>query len=181
MNSFFDIDKRILDLGKKALNIAEKSFENIDEITEHNQNKVLKAFIDNRVSEASFGGSTGYGNGDRGRDTLEQVFAQIVGAEDAIFRHNFVSGTHTIATALFGVLRPHDTLLCVTGTPYDTLQSTLGFNDASGSFKEFLINYEQIDLTENGEIDIEKSVERVEKGGVKVVYIQRSRGYTLRP
>ena len=181
MNSFFDIDKRILDLGKKALNVAEKSFENIDEITEHNQNKVLKAFIDNRVSEASFGGSTGYGNGDRGRDTLEQVFAQIVGAEDAIFRHNFVSGTHTIATALFGVLRPHDTLLCVTGTPYDTLQSTLGFNDASGSFKEFLINYEQIDLTENGEIDIEKSVERVEKGGVKVVYIQRSRGYTLRP
>lgn len=180
MQDFFNIDERIKNAGDKALEIAKNLFAQIDKITEYNQNKVLKAFIDNNVSESSFGGSTGYGNGDRGRDTLEEVFAQIVGAEDAIFRHNFVSGTHTIATALFGVLRPHDTLLCVTGTPYDTIQSTLGIVDAVGSFKEYLINYEQIDLL-NGKIDIEKVCDRIKKGGITVVYVQRSRGYTLRP
>ena len=180
MQDFFNIDERIKNAGDKALEIAKNSFATIDKITEYNQNKVLKAFIDNNVCESSFGGSTGYGNGDRGRDTLEEVFAQIVGAEDAIFRHNFVSGTHTIATALFGVLRPHDTLLCVTGTPYDTIQSTLGIVDAIGSFKEYLINYEQIDLL-NGKIDIEKVCDRIKKGDITVVYVQRSRGYTLRP
>ena len=180
MQDFFNIDERIKNAGDKALEIAKNSFAEIDKITEYNQNKVLKAFIDNNVCESSFGGSTGYGNGDRGRDTLEEVFAQIVGAEDAIFRHNFVSGTHTIATALFGVLRPHDTLLCVTGTPYDTIQSTLGIVDAIGSFKEYLINYEQIDLL-NGKIDIEKVCDRIKKGDITVVYVQRSRGYTLRP
>ena len=94
--SFFDIDERILKVGERATELASKYFERIDKITEYNQNKVLTAFIDNNVTEASFGGSTGYGYGDRGRDTLESVFADIVGAEDAIFRHNFVSGTHTI-------------------------------------------------------------------------------------
>ncbi len=181
MNDFFKIDDRIMSVGEKALQIVEPSFCEIDEITEYNQNKVLKAFIDNRVSESYFGGSTGYGYSDRGRETLESVFADIVGAEDSIYRHNFVSGTHTIATALFGVLRPNDTMLSVTGEPYDTLLSTLGLRAASGSFSEFGIKYEQIDLKPDGTVDIGKMIERVKKGGVKVVYIQRSRGYSLRP
>ena len=179
--SFFDIDERILKVGERATELATKYFERIDKITEYNQNKVLKAFIDNNVTEASFGGSTGYGYGDRGRDTLESVFADIVGAEDAIFRHNFVSGTHTICTALFGVLRPNDTMLCVTGEPYDTLLSTIGVREASGSFKEFGINYEQIDLDENGDIQLKEISNYLDKKIPKVVYIQRSRGYTLRP
>ncbi len=179
--SFFDIDERILKVGERATELATKYFERIDKITEYNQNKVLKAFIDNNVTEASFGGSTGYGYGDRGRDTLESVFADIVGAEDAIFRHNFVSGTHTICTALFGVLRPNDTMLCVTGEPYDTLLSTIGVREASGSLKEFGINYEQIDLDENGDIQLKEISNYLDKKIPKVVYIQRSRGYTLRP
>lgn len=181
MNNFFNIDDRIIAAGERALKSAADSFSEIESITEYNQNKVLKAFIDNRVSEASFGGSTGYGYSDRGRETLEAVFAQIVGASDSIYRHNFVSGTHTIATALFGVLRPGDTMLCVTGEPYDTLLSTLGLRKASGSFSEFGIKYEQIDLIDNGKADIGAISQRVEQGGVKAVYIQRSRGYTLRP
>lgn len=149
-------------------------------MTEYNQNKVLKAFIDCRVSESHFAGTTGYGYDDRGRETIERVFAQITGGQDALFRHHFVSGTHAISTALFGVLRPGDVMLSVTGAPYDTLQSTLGLRAASGSFSEFQIGYEQLAL-QNGKPDLAALRQRLTAGPpVKVAYIQRSRGYTLR-
>lgn len=177
----FNISKKIQEISTKALAMCEGEFRKIDKITEFNQQKVLKAFIENRVSERHFVGSTGYGYGDDGRDVLDKVFAQIFGAEDALVRHNFVSGTHAITVALFGILRPGNTLLSVTGAPYDTLQGVIGANKkSSGSLAEFGINYKEIPLTSSGALDfcaIENSI--FEK--TKVVYLQRSRGYSLRP
>ena len=111
----FDFDKRIIELSEKASEKAKAQFEKIDEITEYNQQKMLKAFIDGGVSESCFTESTGYGYGDRGREIIDRVFAEAVGAEDSIVRHNFTCGTHTLAVAFFGVLRPGDIMLSVTG------------------------------------------------------------------
>lgn len=180
VQDFFHLDSRIIQAGQRALEQAAPQFGEIDRVTEYNQNKVLKAFIDCRVSESHFAGTTGYGYDDRGRETIERVFAQITGGQDALFRHHFVSGTHAISTALFGVLRPGDVMLSVTGAPYDTLQSTLGLRDAPGSFSEFQIGYEQLAL-QNGKPDLAALRQRLTAGPpVKVAYIQRSRGYTLR-
>lgn len=181
MNEFFNISDEILNLAAKAEEELKPQFKAIDEITEYNQNKVLKAFIDNNVSESCFGTTTGYGYDDKGRDTLERVFAQIMNTEDAIIRHNFVSGTHTITVALFGLLRPGDTLLSVAGMPYDTLRGVIGISPKDGSLKEFGVNYEQIDLDENGGIDYNALEERLKSSPVKIAYIQRSRGYETRP
>lgn len=181
MNEFFNISDEILNLAAKAEEELKPQFKAIDEITEYNQNKVLKAFIDNNVSESCFGTTTGYGYDDKGRDTLERVFAQIMNTEDAIIRHNFVSGTHTITVALFGLLRPGDTLLSVAGMPYDTLRGVIGISPKDGSLKEFGVNYEQIDLDENGGIDYKALEERLKSSPVKIAYIQRSRGYETRP
>ncbi len=169
-------------LSKQALKEAEKDFASIDEITSFNQQKMLKAFIDNHVSESMFAESTGYGYDDKGREVLDKVFAQAVGAEDALVRHNFTCGTHTLATALFGVLRPGDTMLCVSGLPYDTIQPVIGIKKSEedqGSLADFGVTYKQVDLLENGKLDFD-SIEKAVKG-VKMVYIQRSRGYSLRP
>ncbi len=111
ITNFFNIDERLLEFDKKALLDAREQFEKIDSITEFNQLKVLSAFIKNGVSEASFAGSTGYGYDDRGREVLERVMADCMGAEDSLIRHNFVSGTHTLTVALFGVLRPGDKVI----------------------------------------------------------------------
>lgn len=181
MNEFFNISDEILNLATEAEEELKPQFKAIDEITEYNQNKVLKAFIDNNVSESCFGTTTGYGYDDKGRDTLERVFAQIMNTEDAIIRHNFVSGTHTITVALFGLLRPGDTLLSVAGMPYDTLRGVIGISPKDGSLKEFGVNYEQIDLDENGGIDYKALEERLKSSPVKIAYIQRSRGYETRP
>ena len=178
----FKFGFEIESLAQKALEQAKNDFAAIDEITQYNQQKMLKAFIDNHVSESMFAESTGYGYGDRGREVIDKVFAQAVGAEDSIVRHNFTCGTHTLATALFGVLRPGDTMLCVSGLPYDTIQPVIGIKPSEenqGSLADFGIKYKQVDLLENGRLDfdaIEKAV-----NGVKMVYIQRSRGYSLRP
>ena len=180
-SNIFNIDEKILSLAKRAISISKCQFENIDRITQYNQQKVLKAFIDNNVSESHFIQSTGYGYSDRGRETLDSVFASIFEAEDALVRHNFVSGTHALTVALFGVLRPGDTMLCVTGAPYDTLHGVIGMDECtSGSLREFKINYKQIDLKEDGTLDFDKIKKEVYKG-LKMGYIQRSRGYTLRP
>lgn len=177
----FKISKKIDDLSKKAMELCKKEFEKIDEATEYNQQKVLKAFIDNNVSESHFAGSTGYGYGDRGRDVLDKVYAQVFSAEDALVRHNFVCGTHALTVALFGVLRPGDNMLSVTGTPYDTLQGVIGVRKQScGSLKEFGINYDEIPLTSDGLLDFEKIEQKITPE-IKMVYLQRSRGYTLRP
>ena len=178
----FNFGYEIEKLSEKALEKAKSDFSAIDEITEFNQKKMLAAFIDNHVSESMFAESTGYGYGDRGREVIDKVFAQAVGAEDALVRHNFTCGTHTLATALFGVLRPGDTMLCVSGLPYDTIQPVIGISQAGedqGSLKDFGVEYKQVDLLENGKLDFD-AIEKAVKG-VKMVYIQRSRGYSLRP
>lgn len=177
----FNISEKIQNLSEKAMNLCKNEFEKIDAMTEYNQQKVLKAFIDNGVSERHFVGSTGYGYGDDGRDVLDKVFAQSFGAEDALVRHNFVSGTHALTVALFGVLRPGDTILSVSGAPYDTLQGVIGANKkSSGSLQEFGINYLEIPLTIDGLLNF-SAIEDTLNSKIKMVYMQRSRGYSLRP
>ncbi len=181
MKEFFSISEKIKTASDAALEKAKKKFGEIEEITEYNQQKVLSAFIENRVSETDFAGSTGYGYGDTGRDKLDKIYADVFGAEDAIVRHSFTCGTHTLAVALFGVLRPSDTMLCVTGTPYDTIHSVIGLSGSGmGSLKDFGVGYAQVDLDKNGRPDL-AAIEKALEINPKMVYIQRSRGYSLRP
>lgn len=178
---FFTVDKRLDAVSQKAMEDIAPSFAAIEETTEFNQQKVLRAFIDHRVSDTLFAATTGYGYGDRGRDTLDEVFAQVMGAQDALVRHSIVSGTHAITIALSGVLRPGDVLLAATGAPYDTLEKVIGIRgDAPGSLREFGIGYRQVDLDEQGHPRIPAIVEAL-TDEVKVVHIQRSRGYDPRP
>lgn len=180
MNSFFKISEKIEQADITAMKMCAEQFTYIDEITEYNQLKVLKAFIDNGISESHFTSSTGYGYGDRGRDTLDKVWAQVFGAEDALVRHNFTCGTHTLATALFGVLRPDDKMLCVTGTPYDTIHNVIGITgEGMGSLKDFGVKYEEVPL--KGEKPDLEAIKNAVDSSVTMVYIQRSRGYELRP
>lgn len=182
MKDFFKLNDKLLELDAKARELCRDTFNEIDRISMHNQHKVLAAFINNRVSEADLGISTGYGYGDRGRDNLEKVFAECMGAEDSLIRHNFVSGTHTLAVMLFGVLRPNDTMLCLTGRPYDTLIGVLGIDgESDGSLKDFGVNYEEVALNGEGRPDLEEIRRRLKEKFYKVAYIQRSRGYSLRP
>lgn len=180
MSGIFKFDEKLESLAQTALKQVESRFAEINSISEYNQQKMLKAFIDNGVSESMFAESTGYGYDDRGREVIDRVFAQAVDAEDSIVRHNFTCGTHTLAVALFGVLRTGDTMLCVTGTPYDTIHSVIGLaGEGMGSLKDYGINYKQVDLNKNGKIDLDKIEEAVDDS-IKMVYIQRSRGYSLR-
>ena len=181
MTDFFNIDPRLAALAEKAEQAAEKRFGEINKTAEYNGAKVLKAFIDNKVSESCLKGTTGYGYGDIGRETLDAVYAQAFGGEDAVVRHNFVNGTHTLSTALFGVLRPNDTMLSLTGSPYDTMEEVIGIRGKAGrgSLKDFGVKYEQVDLLDDGTPDLAAIAERAK--GKKVGYIQRSRGYSLRP
>lgn len=177
--NFFDFDENLVKLSQMAQKDCEEAFARVEEIKECNQQKVLKAFIDNNVREAHFMPSTGYGYGDIGRDTIDKIYADIFGTEDALVRHNFISGTHALTTALFGVLRPNDILLSVTGKPYDTLEEVIGISgNASGSLKDFGVKYEQIDLKEDFSFDLDAVKEKAKTA--KIVYIQRSRGYSLR-
>ena len=181
---FFEISDRVKELSSIALKKAETVFGRIDEITEYNQQKVLSAFIRNRVDETDFNTSTGYGYGDKGREKLDVLTADVFGAESAIIRSGaLASGTHTLAVCLYGILRPNDTMLCVTGTPYDTLHSTIGLggkNMGEGTLADFGVTYAQVDLTENDELDYDAIEESAKDKDVRMVYIQRSRGYSLR-
>ncbi len=178
---YFKIDDSIKSAAEKATRLTEEAVRRIDEITDYNQQKMMAAFIEAGVSESHFAASTGYGYGDRGRDALDLVYAKALGAQDALVRHNFVSGTHALTVALFGVLRPGDTMLSVTGIPYDTLRGVIGLTgDGNGSLKEFGIRYEQLDLKVDGTPDYEGMESRIHPG-IKMVYLQRSRGYSLRP
>ena len=179
--SFYTIKPEIQKAAEKAMVLCRPYLERTDEITAYNQQKMLKAFQKARVSESCFTASTGYGYGDRGRDALDAVFADVLDTEDALVRHNFCSGTHALTVALFGVLRPNDTMISVTGLPYDTLQGVIGIGSSySGSLKDFGICYEQIDLLSDGTVDFETMKQRITPT-TKMVYIQRSRGYSLRP
>ncbi|WP_339157217.1 methionine gamma-lyase family protein [Paenibacillus sp. FSL W8-0186] len=155
-------------------------FKVIDRIVDRNQWKVIEAFQRHQVSDYHFSGSTGYGYNDRGREVLDLVYADVFGAEAALVRPHFASGTHTIATALFGVLRPGDELLYISGTPYDTLHKVIGHpGDGTGSLQDFGIGYDEVALLENGEIDWESVRAKVTER-TKVIGIQRSRGYDWR-
>ena len=139
MGCCFNADKRLEDIAQRAEERCAESFARIDHTARCNSEKVLKAFIDNRVGDLHLKGTTGYGYGDAGRDKLDEVYAQILGAEDALVRHNFVNGTHALSTALFGVLRPGDLMLSLTGRPYDTLSEVI-FGERGGSLSEFGVN-----------------------------------------
>ena len=180
MSSFFTFDKRVQHAAAQAERLCGPYFARIEDTYEYNQGKVLDAFRKGRVAESHFVPSTGYGYSDRGREVLDEVFAAALGAECALVRHNFVSGTHTLATALFGVLRPGDTMVSVTGLPYDTIHSVIGLRgEGQGSLKDFGIHYRQVDLDAQGRPDLAAIAEGVK--GAKMAYIQRSRGYSLRP
>lgn len=180
--SFFEFDEKIKNLDKKALEITKEHFATVDEISQYNTEKVLKAFIDNRVSEAHLGISTGYGYGDIGRDTLDKIVADCFGSEDALIRHSFASGTHTLSVALFGILRPNDSVLCLTGRPYDTITGVFGIDSKEdGSLADFGIKYNQVDLDKEGMPDINAIKTELSAKKYKMAYIQRSRGYSTRP
>ena len=182
IKNFFNIDDELLALDKKILKSLEARFGEIDDIAEYTQLKVLKAFIENNVSEATMAGSTGYGYDDRGREILERVMADCMGAEDALMRHNFVSGTHTLTVALFGVLRPNDKVLVLTGRPYDTITGVFGIDEKNdGSLADWGVIYDQVELLEDGTPDIKTIKEKLASDNYKMAYIQRSRGYSTRP
>ena len=128
IEKFFDISDEFIKLDREVMALCKPYFDKVDEVSTYNQLKVLKAFINNGISSAHLVGTTGYGYDDKGRDGLDRLFADIVGAEDALCRHNFMSGTHTLTVALFGVLRTGDKMVCVTGTPYDTLHGVIGID-----------------------------------------------------
>lgn len=179
--SFFEFDNKLLELDKKALELSKPYFEEIENNAEYNTQKVLSAFINNRVSEAHLGISTGYGYGDIGRDTLDKIVAECFGAEDALIRHSFASGTHTLTVALFGVLRPGDKVLSITGRPYDTITGVFGIDEKNdGSLSDFGVEYHQVDL-KNDRPDIDAIKKELKNNEYKMAYIQRSRGYSLRP
>ena len=178
MSEFFKIDSRLLDLAEKAEADCAAPFARISEIETYNSEKVLRAFIDNRVSESLFSGSSGYGYDDRGREILDQVWSQVFGAEDSMVRHNFMSGTHAISTVLFGILRPGDVMVSLTGTPYDTLQGVI-HGRGVGSLEEFGVTYKELSLLPDGSVDYDGIPAAVK--GAKMAYIQRSRGYSTRP
>ncbi len=180
ISEIYNIDERILKLGQQAEENCAEAFRRIESIAEYNGAKVLKAFSDNRVSEPCFYGSTGYGYGDMGREVIDKVYADVMGTEDALVRFNFVSGTHALSVALFGVLRMGDKIVSITGKPYDTLEEVIGISGTkgNGSLIDYGVEYGQVDLNEDGSPKLDEITKAVK--GAKVAYIQRSRGYSLR-
>lgn len=179
-----EFSQRILDIAKQAEKDLADVFAEIDEISYKNTARVLDSFRKHRISEAMLYGSTGYGYGDAGRDALDLVYADVFGAEAAFVRHNIVNGTQAIAIGLYGLLRPGDVMLSVTGRPYDTLSEVIGdkTKNGDGSLADFGIIYDEVEL-KDGEPDYENIAKKIEKWGdkLKVVYIQRSKGYQTRP
>ena len=175
MNNFSERTKKIIAEAEAA---AKEEFLRTDEVALFNQAKVLSAFSDNRISAAHLVGTTGYGYDDMGRDALDKVYAAAFEAEDAIVRMNLTSGTQAITTALFAVLRPGDKLLAVTGKPYDTFDGVIGLDGShNGSLMDFGVKYDEIPLKEEGKADIEAICDYLSREKVKMIHIQRSRGY----
>lgn len=179
MYNEFGIKEDIIELSKKVEKDLVPIFKNVEEVEEYNSLKVLSAFQKYNLSEMHFNGTTGYGYGDIGRDTIENIFAEIFKAEDSLVRTQFISGTHAISTLLFGILRPNDTLISISGKPYDTLDEVIGIVENKSSLQSYGVKYEQIELV-NDDFDYKAIEERVKKGNVKLIEIQRSRGYSTR-
>ncbi|MBQ9851892.1 MAG: methionine gamma-lyase family protein [Ruminiclostridium sp.] len=175
------ISDHVRAIGVQAQAALTEQFARIDEIADFNTQKVLSAFQKHRVADTYFQSTTGYGYDDLGREKLGEIYADIFGTEDAMVRINFVNGTHAIASALYGVLRPGDVLLSAIGAPYDTLQGVIGITgDGNGSLREFGVEYRQVDVTSEDTPDIPGIVQAVQDPRIKAVLIQRSRGYATR-
>ena len=176
---FFNVNPQLAAISDRAEMAAKEAFAAIDRISEYNQQKVLSAYIRHRVSETHFNPTTGYGYGDQGRDALDEILADIMGAEDALIRHSIVSGTHAITIALFGILRPGDTLLAATGAPYDTLEKVIGHTQpCAGSLAEYGVKYSEVALNEQELPDL-PAIQAALKAdpAIKMVHIQRHRSY----
>ena len=182
LKEWFGIHDALLAVDEKALALCAPEFAKVEAIRDHNQLKMLHAFTQNRVAATHLAGSTGYGYDDAGRDKLDRVFADVVGAEDALCRPHFLSGTHALTVALFGCLRAGDTLLAVTGRPYDTLEGVIGIDGAGegcGSLAEYGVAYDEVPLVNGREPDWVGIAQKAP--GATVCHIQRSRGYADRP
>lgn len=174
-----EFNNKIIDLSIEAEEACKNEFDKINKLCELNSKKVLNAFNNNRVSEIHFNSTTGYGYNDIGRDVIEKVFAEVLGCEDALVRSQFISGSHALTVALFAFLRPGDVMLSITGKPYDTLDEVIGIRENASSLKSFGVNYEQIDLIDN-DFDYEKIKEVLSNKNIKLIEIQRSKGYSTR-
>lgn len=175
----FGISEELVNLAEKVEDEVQEEFKKVDKLCEYNSLKVLNAFQKYHISDIHFGSTTGYGYSDIGRDTIEKVFAEVLHTEDSLVRSQFISGTHALTVALFAFLRPNDIFLSISGKPYDTLDEVIGIVDNQSSLKAHGVSYEQIDLVEN-DFDYEQIEKRVAKKDVKLIEIQRSRGYSLR-
>lgn len=173
------INEKLIDILKNSETDLEEQFKKIDSVCEKNSLKILNAFKNNQISEIHFNSTTGYGYNDFGRDTIEKVYAEVLGSEDALVRNQFISGTHALTVGLFGLLRPNDIMLSISGKPYDTLDSVIGIKDNDSSLKSFGIIYKQVELNGN-DFDGGTIKEEILKEIPKIVYIQRSKGYSTR-
>lgn len=174
---------KLLEEAYKIVNEAEESlkeeFKKIDDLEEKNSLKVLNAFHNANISEVHFNSTTGYGYGDLGRDAIEEVFSEVLGAEDALVRNQMISGSHALTVCFFALLRPNDTMLSITGLPYDTMHEVIGIKENSSSLKAFGVNYKQIDLIDN-DFDYESIIDTLKNEKIKLIEIQRSKGYSTR-
>jgi cystathionine beta-lyase family protein involved in aluminum resistance len=175
----FGISEKIINLSTKAEKDVENIFKQIDNVCEYNSLKVLKAFQKYNISDIHFGSTTGYGYSDIGREAIEKVYSEIFKAEDSLVRSQFISGTHALTVALFAFLRPGDTMLSITGLPYDTLHEVIGIKENPSSLKSYNVKYDQIDLV-NNDFNYDKIQERLQQSKVKLIEIQRSKGYSTR-
>lgn len=179
MYSKLKVEKEVVELVNRCEEECREEFKKIDEVCEYNSLKVLAAFQNNQISEACFNTTTGYGYNDLGRDKIEGVFRDVLGAEDALVRSQFISGTHALTVCLFGLLRPKDILLSICGKPYDTLDEVIGIKENSSSLQSFGVKYCQIDLVDN-DFNYDEIKKFISQNRVKVVEIQRSKGYSTR-
>lgn len=179
MDNEFGVSNYILDLSEKVQKEIEPVLKKIDEICSYNSLKVLEAFQKNRLCEAHFNSTTGYGYGDIGREAIEKIYSDIMGADDSLVRSQFISGSHALTVTLFALLRPGDTLLSISGKPYDTLEEVIGIKENASSLKSFNVNYEQIDLI-NDDFNYEEIEQTLKTKKIKVIEIQRSKGYSTR-
>ena len=176
-----DIRPEVYDMARRAQERIKHRFDAIDAVAEVNTRRVMEAFQDNKVAEACFAGTTGYGYDDLGRETLDKIYAQIFGTEAALVRIGFVNGTHALTAAMFAMVKPGDTILAATGMPYDTLRTAIGINGVEhGSLKFYGIDYAQVDMTADGEPDYEAIAKAAADPKVTAVMVQRSRGYDAR-